>query len=183
MTTFTALDGSTVTPITRADLMKHPAFADLGTDGDGNPCVWRNSYTCQGCTSEQIDWQDDWSCQCEDACPNCGKDHSPESSAWIAEGTDQPLNPGYQLWESLPEAGSPEGGKAVLAALIKPGPMWLCAWTENHGNNDLRDSFTLHETEAEAALAYLKALANDRLHCAAVAQISTATEPHWMGKA
>lgn len=176
MMTFITVDGSTVTPRTRADLIAHPAFADLGTDGDGNPCVWRNSYTCQGCTSEQIDWQDDWSCQCEDACPNCGKDHSPESSAWIAEGTDQPLNPAFVLWESLPEAGSPEATTPT-----QPRPMWLCAWTENHGNNDLRDTFSLHDDEEDARRKFtILVFTNDRLHCAAIAPIAAATEPHWV---
>ncbi|MGL4810991.1 MAG: hypothetical protein ACRCXM_04360 [Beijerinckiaceae bacterium] len=84
---------------TRCDLMQHPAFADLGTDGDGNPCVWENHYSCRSCTSEQVDWTDAWSCQCDDECPECGDDLSPDESVWI--GPDDPAL--RALWESLPD--------------------------------------------------------------------------------
>lgn len=116
MTTFIAIDGSTVTPRTRADLMQHPAFADLGSDTDGNPCVWLNSYTCQSCTSEQIDWFDDWTCGCDDDCPNCGESHSPHDQQWLANC--DPHDDVGRLWESLPDAGSPEAEKAIEDAVM-----------------------------------------------------------------
>lgn len=178
MTTFIAVDGSTVTPITRADLMQHPAFAGLDTDNEGNPCVWQNGYTCQTCTSEQIDWTDDWSCSCDDDCPNCGKSHSPHDQQWLADS--EVHGDAYCLWESLPEAESPK----MVITEPKPGPMWICAWTENHGNNDLRDTFSLHEDEGKARSAYDKLINEcEILHCAAIAPVATATEPHWMGAA
>lgn len=58
--------------------------------------------------------------------------------------------------------------------------MWLLAWTINHGENNLTDSFMIHETETEARDAYVKLLTTDDLHSAAFAPIATATEPHWM---
>lgn len=124
MTTFTAIDGTTITPRTRADLVTHPAFAHLSVDSDGNPCVWRNYYTCRSCTSEQIDWSDDWSCQCDDDCPNCHTTHEADDFEWIATTTGKPEDgllgcEAYHLWESLPEAGAaPEFGAATLAEHI-----------------------------------------------------------------
>lgn len=115
MTTFTAIDGSTVTPRTRADLMKHPAFADLGTDTEGNPCVWQNEYSCQSCTSEQIDWADEWSCGCDDECPKCGKSHSPNDQTWLPNCDI--FGPEKLLWQALPEKGDKEGEAAYLAKL------------------------------------------------------------------
>lgn len=85
---------------TRADLMQHPAFAELGTDTSGNPCVWENYYSCRVCSSEQEDWSDVWSCQCDDECPDCGRACEPEESVWIGP-EDADLQ---KLWESLPEA-------------------------------------------------------------------------------
>lgn len=85
---------------TRADLMSQVAYAALNTDTEGNPCVWLNHYAC-GCGHE---WSDDWSCQCDDECGQCGKDSSPHDSDWLG-----PVEAAAQaLWENLPEAGSPE---------------------------------------------------------------------------
>jgi hypothetical protein len=58
--------------------------------------------------------------------------------------------------------------------------MWICAYTINHGDNRLTDFWTVHETEAEAIAAYRATFGMDNLHCAAVAKISEATEPHWV---
>lgn len=175
--TFTAVDGSTVTPRTRADLMKHPGFAGLNVDSEGNPCVWRNSYSCQSCTSEQIDWQDDWSCECDDDCPACGKSQSPTHSDWLPDAA--PGAHWYFTWRSLPEAGSQQAAATPIAA-DQPRPMWICAWVTNYGENDLRDIFTIHDSEAEAQLAYERIVATHaNLHSALIAPISKATEPHW----
>lgn len=34
--------------------------------------IYRNYYECPHCKSE---WSDDWSCQVDDDCPECGKRH------------------------------------------------------------------------------------------------------------
>jgi hypothetical protein len=58
--------------------------------------------------------------------------------------------------------------------------MWIMAYTINHGGNDLRDYFTVYETEQEARDAFAMLVANDdTVHCACVAPIADATEPHW----
>lgn len=84
---------------TRADLMRHPAFAALDADTDGNPVVWRNLYDCADCN---VTWGDDWSCQCDDDCPECGASYSPVKSVWIGP-EDAALR---AVWEELPEAGA-----------------------------------------------------------------------------
>jgi hypothetical protein len=98
MTAFLATDGTAVLPVTRADLMKHPAFADLETDTSGNPCVWENHYDSGAAT-----WKDAWSCQCDD------DGYEPYDSIWLARCTrwhpdGSPADAAYYLWEALPEA-------------------------------------------------------------------------------
>jgi hypothetical protein len=61
--------------------------------------------------------------------------------------------------------------------------MWLCAWTTNHGDNDLRDFWTVHDSESEAVGNLARVLGLDNLHCAAVAPITTGTEPQWVAGA
>ncbi|MCK1543298.1 hypothetical protein IVB12_15390 [Bradyrhizobium sp. 179] len=36
-----------------------------------------NKYHCTYC---DVSWEDIWSCGCDDECPRCGKDFTPESS-------------------------------------------------------------------------------------------------------
>lgn len=87
--------------ITRADLMAHPAFAGLATDTSGNPCPWENSYECPDCGAT---WHDEWSCQCDDECPNCGlSDIAPYRSDWIA-GADDAV---WRIWDDLPDCDKP----------------------------------------------------------------------------
>lgn len=39
---------------------------------------FRNHYTCARCKGE---WDDEWSCMCDDDCPHCGARHmSPDGS-------------------------------------------------------------------------------------------------------
>lgn len=54
-------------------------------DSEGNPCTWLNHYSCRICTSEQVDWSSEWSCQCNDCCPNCGAETEPYDSEEINE--------------------------------------------------------------------------------------------------
>ncbi len=75
----------------------------------------------------------------------------------------------------------PTGRGAILPGTRRG--MWLCAWTTNHGGNDLRDFWTVHESEAEAVGHYEKLRDLDNLHCAAVAPIRTGTDPHWFAGA
>lgn len=36
-----------------------------------------NHYHCEDCN---IDWISEWDCACEDECPECGMDYSPQFS-------------------------------------------------------------------------------------------------------
>lgn len=50
---------------------------DGPTDTDGAPCRFINHYTCADCGEE---WQDQWSCGCDDDCPACGTTMTPHTS-------------------------------------------------------------------------------------------------------
>lgn len=53
---------------------------DGKTDSDGEPCLYRNHYHCEECDTE---WEDEWSCACNDRCPSCGTETEPhESDEW-----------------------------------------------------------------------------------------------------
>lgn len=52
------------------------------TDHDGNPIIFRNHYHCPDC---DIEWDDDYSCQVDDECPECGSDYSPYESTDLDE--------------------------------------------------------------------------------------------------
>jgi hypothetical protein len=82
---------------TRADLAKHPGFVHLSTDSGGVPNAWLNHYSCQSCTSEQVDWSIQWSCQCNDECPNCGAEIEPVSSEFLGDEAAE------AIWNALPE--------------------------------------------------------------------------------
>lgn len=86
----------------RADLLALPGFAMLDEDSSGNPCVWRNLYCCDCPDGPRSEWESDWSCQCDDECPECGADCSPYESLWIGPPEESPR----ALWESLPESGA-----------------------------------------------------------------------------
>lgn len=38
---------------------------------------FRNFYRCDDCSEE---WDDEWSCQCDDECPTCGVSYTPYKS-------------------------------------------------------------------------------------------------------
>jgi hypothetical protein len=59
--------------------------------------------------------------------------------------------------------------------------MYVLAWSINQGDNDIEDFFILCHTkrEAEIELETMQAFVGD-LHCAAIAKVVQATEPHWM---
>jgi hypothetical protein len=67
--------------------------------------------------------------------------------------------------------------------------MYLCAYTLNHGPKDagalpdiyFEDVFQIFETRAEAGrFVEQELLTLDKLHCWAVAEITAASEPHWL---
>jgi hypothetical protein len=92
---------------TRADLMRHPAFADLESDSCGNPCVWDNHYHCPDCGEC---WSSPWSCKCDEDCPNCDAATQPEKSDWLGPANDAQR----MLWEALPEKdGAPVAGNCA----------------------------------------------------------------------
>ena len=53
-------------------------------DSDGNFCCFLNYYECPEC---EYEWEDEWSCMCDDDCPTCGARHiSPyQSDEWEEE--------------------------------------------------------------------------------------------------
>ena len=63
--------------------------------------------------------------------------------------------------------------------------MWIMAYTVQGlralgAPGPQEDHFTMHETEQEARDAYAMLVANEEnLHCACVAPVIEATEPHW----
>lgn len=73
----------------------------------------------------------------------------------------------------------PTGRGATLPGQ-KPKGMFVTAWTINKGGNDLPDAFTVSDDLATARAFYQDAVALPDLHCAAIAQVIEATEPHWM---
>ena len=43
-------------------------------DSDGEPCRCINHYHCDNCDTE---WEDNWSCACNDHCPKCNREIEP----------------------------------------------------------------------------------------------------------
>lgn len=78
----------------RAELADIPEIAALGTDSCGLPLAFANHYICTDCDTT---WTDEWSCEVDDACGQCGCNISPESSALRIPETHA------QLFELLPE--------------------------------------------------------------------------------
>ncbi|MET3612087.1 putative nucleic acid-binding Zn-ribbon protein [Rhizobium aquaticum] len=64
---------------------------------------YRNSYECTECGEE---WEDEWSCCCDDECPNCGSsDWSPvdsENLSVIVETDDEMT---FSIYYSPADAG------------------------------------------------------------------------------
>lgn len=50
---------------------------DGPVDSDGEPCRLINHYHCDDCGEE---WEDQWSCACNDECPTCGHEIEPHES-------------------------------------------------------------------------------------------------------
>jgi hypothetical protein len=57
--------------------------------------------------------------------------------------------------------------------------MHLVAWSENHGNNDIRDYWIVVDTREEADAEAAKLQKLNKLHCWAVAPIVSGSDPDW----
>jgi hypothetical protein len=55
-------------------------------DTDGKPCRFLNHYRCSECFAH---WSNQWSCQCNDHCPNCGLG---DIEPWRSEDIDNDGN-------------------------------------------------------------------------------------------
>ena len=62
-------------------VIDEPPVWDGPTDGEGQPCRHVNHYECV-CGET---WTDQWSCQCNDECPACGREIEPHSSDYIED--------------------------------------------------------------------------------------------------
>lgn len=73
-------DCDDITP-EEVDRLKHlePALQEREIEARGYVfvCEFVNHYRCEDCDE---DWSDAWCCCCDDECPTCGVDHSPEES-------------------------------------------------------------------------------------------------------
>lgn len=47
---------------------------------------YRNNYYCEDC---DISWSDEWDCCCDDECPDCHKDYSPQNSEVLEDDEDE----------------------------------------------------------------------------------------------
>jgi len=81
-------------PGTWMDVSDNDALVDRATwtgmtDSDGEPCRFLNHYRCEDCVDPEtgafVEWEDQWSCQCDDECPSCGNDFSPYKSEDVEE--------------------------------------------------------------------------------------------------
>lgn len=50
---------------------------------------FRNHYHCDDC---DVEWQDDWSCMCNDRCPSCNKEIEPYESEDLAKNSHRIIN-------------------------------------------------------------------------------------------
>lgn len=62
---------------------------------------YRNHYHCGDCST---DWEDEWSCCCDDECPNCGsRNWSPVASEDLTE-VARATNGGFGVYRSSDKA-------------------------------------------------------------------------------
>lgn len=63
---------------------------------------YRSHYSCDDCNT---DWVDEWSCCCDDECPNCGSsDWSPVDSEDVSAFVENSGDDGFTIYYSPPEA-------------------------------------------------------------------------------
>jgi hypothetical protein len=67
---------------------------------------FRNHYTCARCDYE---WEDEWSCMCDDDCPSCGARHmSPHDSDELTEIIERDGNEFVVLWSPETAGHAPD---------------------------------------------------------------------------
>jgi hypothetical protein len=54
---------------------------------------FRNHYRCEKC---DVEWSDEWSCMCDDRCPECDAEITPSSSEEL-EGGEKLENPSLDI--------------------------------------------------------------------------------------
>jgi hypothetical protein len=69
-------------PIEDVDLGSEQVIVKLDPIEKDEPIKYINYYRCTDCNTE---WQDEWSCQCDDECPICAVAYSPYMSEDINE--------------------------------------------------------------------------------------------------
>lgn len=69
----------------------------------GRKVAWyRNMYQCSACGAE---WEDEWSCTCDDECPNCSdSDYTPIDSEDLSVIVEQDKRGRVHISYSPPEA-------------------------------------------------------------------------------
>ena len=79
---------------------------------------YRNFYRCSECGSA---WEDEWSCMCDDDCPNCGSRHwTPYESQDLTFLVERE-NDEYLIYESPLAAGHYPNYRLVSVALSQGG--------------------------------------------------------------
>lgn len=89
--------------------------------------VYLNQYRCPYC---QIEWDDEWSCACNDHCPSCNAEIEPYHSEVAA---DEHRSPAYAVTYTLDYthrvvvgvvADSPEQAQSIAEAAFDDGSIW-----------------------------------------------------------
>lgn len=63
---------------------------------------YRNIYECSAC---ETPWEDEWSCACDDECPNCrSSDYSPVDTHDLSAFVEHQKDGTYSIYYSPPEA-------------------------------------------------------------------------------
>lgn len=74
---------------------------------------YRNHYHCEGCAWS---WSDEWSCCCDDECPSCSRDFTPEVSEDLSIVCLKKAGDAVEILASPPSAGhSPDYQMIALA--------------------------------------------------------------------
>ncbi len=69
---------------------------------DDQVAWYLNKYECSNCDAV---WDDEWSCMCDDECPNCGaSDHSPVASSDMSAFTEENGDGSFSVYYSPPDA-------------------------------------------------------------------------------
>lgn len=99
------------------------ALAYLPTDTDGEPCRFTNHYRCDAC---DVEWSDQWSCACDDECPECGADVSPHD--YDEEGDEDEDDGGDPNFPACASCGRVEYIDLLDAKPDDPNNPESCDW-------------------------------------------------------